>query len=189
MKIFWRARRSKYGVFNHNAADMFVKVSWPRLVQCLRWTTATSNNETPSTYITTDLGVTGNAAAGMNELTRAEILRQSEPFRQHNPAKSQVTGCYSSQNSAEILQHPKETLTTVTASLSRDSPKTTMYNTSSTWISSKTASTATGSTADMRAEKRNISSIGVSHANRPVSPTAHRDMPGTHICETITHNV
>jgi len=27
-----------------------------------------------STYITTDLGVTGNAAAGMNELTKAEIL-------------------------------------------------------------------------------------------------------------------
>jgi len=60
---------------------MFVKVSWPRLVQCLRWTNAASNNEKPSTYITTDLAVTGNAAVSMNELTKAEILRQSQPFR------------------------------------------------------------------------------------------------------------
>lgn len=111
---------------------MFVKVSWPKLVQCLRWTNAASNNEKVSTYITTNLGVTGNDAAGMNELQKSEILRQSEPLRQYNPAKLQVTGCYSSNNSAEILQHPKETLTTVTASLRRDSPKTTMYNNSST---------------------------------------------------------
>jgi len=120
------------GFVIHNAANKFVKVSWPRLIQCIRWTNAASNNEKPSTYITKDLGVTGNAAAGMNELTKAEMLRPSEPFRQHNPAKPQVTGCYSSQNVAGILQHPKEKLTTVTASLSRDSPKTTMYNTSST---------------------------------------------------------
>lgn len=150
---------------------MFVKVSQPWLVQRLHRANAASNNEKPSTYITTDLGVTGNAEAGMNELTKAEILRRSEPLRQHYPAKSQVTGCYSCHNSVEILQHPKETLTTVSASLSRDSPNTTMYKTSSTWISSKTASTATGSTAEMRAEKRNISSIGVSHSNRPVRPT------------------
>ena len=84
---------------------MFVKVSQPRLVQRLHWTNEASNNEKASTYITTDIRVTGNAEAGMNELTKAEILRQSEPFRQHYPAKSQVTGCYNSQNSAEILQH------------------------------------------------------------------------------------
>jgi hypothetical protein len=39
----------------------------------------------------------------------------------------------------------------------------------------------------MRAEKRNISSIGVSHSNRPVCPTAHRDVPETHICEAFTY--
>jgi len=52
---------------------MFVKVSWPRLVQCLHWTNAASNNEKSSTYITRDLGVTGNALAGMNELTSRNI--------------------------------------------------------------------------------------------------------------------
>lgn len=40
-------------------------------------------------------------------------------------------------------------LTTVTASLSRDSPNTKMCNSSLMWISSNTASTATGSTAEM----------------------------------------
>lgn len=84
---------------------MFVKVSQPRLVQRLHWTNEASNNEKASTYTTTDLGVTGNAEAGTNELTKAEILRQSEPFRQHYLAKSPVTECYSSQNTAEILQH------------------------------------------------------------------------------------
>jgi hypothetical protein len=53
---------------------MFVKVSWPKLVQCLRWTNAASNNEKVSTYVTTNLGITGNAAAGMNELQKEEIL-------------------------------------------------------------------------------------------------------------------
>ena len=42
-------------------------------------------------------------------------------------------------------------LTTVTPSFSSDSPKTMMYSISLTWTSSKTASTATGSTAEMRA--------------------------------------
>ena len=58
----------------------------------------------------------------------------------------------------------KENLT-VTASLSRDSPKTTMYKISLTWISSKTASTATGSTADMREANINVSkNFGVSES-------------------------
>ena len=41
-------------------------------------------------------------------------------------------------------------LTTVTASLSRDSPNTTIWSISFTWISSNTARTATGSTAEIR---------------------------------------
>lgn len=45
---------------------------------------------------------------------------------------------------------PVRSLTTVTASLSRDSPKTMIKRVSLTCTSSKTASTATGSTAEMR---------------------------------------
>jgi len=53
---------------------MFVKVSLPKLVQCLCWNNAGSNNEKQSTYITTNLGVTRNVVAGMNELQKAEIM-------------------------------------------------------------------------------------------------------------------
>lgn len=49
-------------------------------------------------------------------------------------------------------------LTTVTASLSRDSPKTMMKSVSLTCTSSKTANTATGSTAEIRLPKSKKSS-------------------------------
>jgi hypothetical protein len=68
-------------------------------------------------------------------------------------------------------------LTTVTASFSRLSPNTTMYSISFTWISSKTANTATGSTALISAENRNMSRMGVSQPNMPLFPSSHSDTP------------
>lgn len=53
---------------------------------------------------------------------------------------------------------PPAPLTTVTASFSRDSPKTMMNKTSLTWTSSNTARTATGSTAAIRLPNRRKSS-------------------------------
>lgn len=61
----------------------------------------------------------------------------SEPGQKH--------GSMGSRNGSAV-----RTLTTVTASLSRDSPKTMIKRVSLTCTSSKTASTATGSTAEMR---------------------------------------
>lgn len=68
-------------------------------------------------------------------------------------------------------------LTTVTASLSNDSPNTTMYKISLTCISSNTASTATGSTADISAPNRYNSNTGVSLPNKPTEFTNHKDEP------------
>ena len=68
-------------------------------------------------------------------------------------------------------------LTTVTASFNKLSPKTTMYKISLTWISSKTASTATGSTALINAENRNICRSGVSNPKRPLLPNTHNEAP------------
>lgn len=68
-------------------------------------------------------------------------------------------------------------LTTVTASFNKLSPKTTMYKISFTWISSKTASTATGSTALINAENRNICRSGVSNPKRPLLPNTHNEAP------------
>ena len=48
------------------------------------------------------------------------------------------------------MQQPSTPLTTVTASLSSDSPNTTICSCSLTWISSNTARTATGSTAEIK---------------------------------------
>lgn len=67
--------------------------------------------------------------------------------------------------------------TTVTASLSKDSPKTTMYKISFTCISSNTANTATGSTADIRAANRNNSKTDVSPSKNPIALTSHKDPP------------
>lgn len=58
-------------------------------------------------------------------------------------------------------------LTTVTASLTSDSPNTMMKSVSLTWTSSNTASTATGSTAEIKApnsRKSNISACTCSSA-------------------------
>ena len=60
--------------------------------------------------------------------------------------------------------HYAASLTTVTASLSKDSPKTTICNISFTWISSKTARTATGSTADISAANTKQCSISKSRS-------------------------
>lgn len=68
-------------------------------------------------------------------------------------------------------------LTTVTASFNKLSPKTTMYKISFTWISSKTASTATGSTALINAENKNICKSGVSNPKRPLLPNTHNEAP------------
>ncbi len=67
--------------------------------------------------------------------------------------------------------------TTVTASFNKDSPNTTMYNISLTWISSNTANTATGSTAEIRDENRNISKTGVSTPKTPSKPHPHKEAP------------
>lgn len=61
---------------------------------------------------------------------------------------------------------PPEALTTVTASLSRDSPKTMMNSTSLTCTSSNTASTATGSTAAIRLPNSRKSSSPMSRSPR-----------------------
>ena len=64
------------------------------------------------------------------------------------PGKSRAWSEHGSLGSRNGSQ--PSTLTTVTASLSRDSPKTMIKRVSLTCTSSKTASTATGSTAEMR---------------------------------------
>lgn len=69
--------------------------------------------------------------------------------------------------------------TTVTPSFSSDSPNTRMKSISSTWISSKTASTATGSTAEISEENRKMCSIGKSLTGpkSPVRLNAYKEIP------------
>ena len=68
--------------------------------------------------------------------------------------------------------------TTVTASFSNDSPNTTMYKISLTWISSKTANTATGSTAAISDENRNMSRIGMFLPKMFSKLQAYKEEPG-----------
>ena len=55
-----------------------------------------------------------------------------------------------------VGSHDPLQLTTVTPSLRRDSPNTRIKRTSSTWISSNTAKTATGSTAEINDENKKM---------------------------------
>lgn len=70
---------------------------------------------------------------------------------------------------AQRLNKRRGIRTTVTPSLSSDSPNTMMKRTSLTWTCSNTAMTATGSTAAIRLPKRR-------YCSRPMSrsPAAHR---------------
>lgn len=68
-------------------------------------------------------------------------------------------------------------LHTVTASFNNDSPKTTIYSISLTWISSKTAKTATGSTAAINDENRKISSTGMFLPNKFIKLHAYKEVP------------
>lgn len=72
---------------------------------------------------------------------------------------------------------------TVTASLSSDSPNTTMYNISLTWISSNTAKTATGSTAAISDEKRNMSNSLILSPKIPKRLQAYKEEPAKRIKE------
>lgn len=65
----------------------------------------------------------------------------------------------------------------MTASFNNDSPKTTIYKISFTWISSKTAKTATGSTAAINDENRNISSTGICLPNKFIKLNAYKEEP------------
>lgn len=66
---------------------------------------------------------------------------------------------------------------TVTASFNNDSPNTTMYSISLTWISSKTAKTATGSTAAINDENRKMSSTGICLPNKLIKLHAYKEEP------------
>jgi hypothetical protein len=68
----------------------------------------------------------------------------------------------------------------VTASLSNDSPNTTMLRTSSTHSSSNKANTATGSTAEIKAPNNRAGrSFRLSSSKIPVFPTRYREPPVT----------
>ena len=80
------------------------------------------------------------------------------------------------------------TLTTVTASLSRDSPKTTMWRTSLIWLCSKTARTATGSTADSRADSvRQCNNCTWNEATRKVWSVPQNSLQHTKRCLHPSH--
>lgn len=72
-------------------------------------------------------------------------------------------------------------LTTVMPSFSNDSPNTRIKSTSSTCISSNTASTATGSTAQISEEKSSMCSTGICILKMPVRPMAYKLMPAQKI--------
>lgn len=86
---------------------------------------------------------------------RGEVGWKRGKLRPYFLPRGKVRGC----SDTQLAEHdipvsgvggPLCILTTVTASLSRDSPKTIIKRVSLTCTSSKTASTATGSTAEMR---------------------------------------
>lgn len=66
---------------------------------------------------------------------------------------------------------------TVTASFKSDSPNTTMYSISLTWISSKTASTATGSTAAINDANKKMSSTWICLPNKFNKLQAYKEEP------------
>lgn len=118
--------------------------------------------------------LSGNSSFQQAKSPRA---RREERPREHGMGLPPAWGCHLHPlpilGESSTLGHvglnirvPKLQLTTVTASFRRDSPNTMMKRVSLTWTSSKTARTATGSTAEIRLPKSRKS---ISPASTPGS--------------------
>lgn len=111
--------------------------------------------------------------------TKQPVENQSNGKLFINQAKWTISIAKPESKSELKIQVKRKFPRTVTASFNNDSPKTTIYSISLTCISSKTARTATGSTAAINDENRKISSRGICLPNKFIKLHAYKEEPKT----------